>query len=129
MRIQDFRPTQRGDVDEVPDWYYLAERGQNDQVQSLTNLAQGNITFEDNFSGELRTVVVNPDEETDIKLQTTTSAIRGVVFLGAETYYGDSRDFARVAWRRVSQSIVRVRVKYDDTPSGAQSVTLLFLTG
>ena len=128
MRVPQYKRITKTDHPEMPEWAERVFDGQNRQMESLTTLAQGNVTFGDNFSAEVRTVAIphfpTASEFVSVELQILKRNPIGVVVLDSSFF-----EFWKVAWRvsPTSPLTVDVKMKWDSVPDAPPDVTLLFI--
>lgn len=130
MKIRSYKRITKTDHPDLPEWAERVFDGQNRQLESLTTLAQGNVTFADNFQAEVREVEIPhfpaAGEFVSVQLQVLKRGPVGVIVLNSSFY-----DFHRIAWQMspTTPLTVDIKMRWDSVPPENPTVTLLFIGG
>lgn len=124
MKISSWKRLTKSDFPDMPEWFEPILDRINEQMGLVTSALSGNLTFEDNFLSEKRTLEIPHDTATSIELQRIRRSPSGVVRLSESEF-----DYSRVAWRvsETRERSVDVKLRYDVAPTKTPVATLLFL--
>ena len=129
MRVQTWRRISVEDLGKfpakVPEVKQIVERlldAVNLQLEKLTDLAERNINFFDNFNSEIVQVEVADDTKITVRLNDLKERPRD-----AWITYSDQDSYPELNWEVVDQDQVELSVKWQTAPAAKGIARIIFL--
>lgn len=123
MKVQTVKLIQQGDVEGAPEWLGQLLGPLNSSLEQLNAPLQKQLSHKDNFNSESRDLVITPEVEFSIRLQT----LRGIP-KHVRCTWANCSDYPLLTWR-VSTSdsrIVIATIKFFDGFASPVAVRILF---
>lgn len=92
----------------------------NETLGAVVRALRNRLDFESNFNAEIRTLSLSNDTEVEVSLREMVGPVIGVVVLDSDLF-----DYPSLAWTRVSAQAIKLKIKWDSTPTTPVNVDLL----
>ena len=116
MKVKEFKPANKSDVPEMPEWMERVLKPIVDQVGHITEVLGGRLVPGENTQEETRTVVVRSGEPVEITLLAKWKATGvSVLTIDPQAY------FLPPKWETLDLGKVRVTIALSSTPTGFSS--------
>ena len=122
MRVRSFENITKGDIPDLDDETWKLGIPVVRQLVSLTQAVQGRLGFTDNMLSETRTLKFDDDTSLTIKLRRLKTIPIAVVLLKEALF-----DYWQLAWAVVDKTSVKVKIRWDSSPSTPTEATILII--
>ena len=122
MKIQSFDLIQISEFPDAPPAMERLVEKVNLHINDITVALFNRVSIGDNLNAEVRAITVAQDTPIVLRLQTLSGKPIHALLLATSVF-----DYARLAWRVVEESLVEIKVKFDNTPATDPEVVVAFL--